>query len=224
MNYNFDLLKKTSIFTGLTGEEIQAALNCLHAKIEDYPKGTYLLRTGDHVEAVGLLLAGRTLIVQEDFWGNRNLLANILPGQLFAEAFACSPGEVMRCSVVADMMCSVAWLDINRVLNICPASCGHHKRMVQNLISDLARKSIQLNEKLTHMGQRTTREKLLSYLSAEAQRQGTTRFYIPFNRQQLADYLSVERSAMSNALCKLRDEGVLSFQKNYFQLYKHSAT
>lgn len=109
-------------------------------------------------------------------------------------------------------------MDVKRTLHTCDASCSFHGSVIRNLLSDIARKNIQLNEKLIHMAQRTTREKLFSYLSAESVRHNAVAFDIPYNRQQLADYLSVDRSAMSNELCKMRDEGLLSFHKNRFDL------
>lgn len=212
------LLKNAPIFTGINEQELTSMLGCLEAKTEAFPKGEYLFHTGDRAEAMGLLLSGSAFVIQEDFWGNRNLMTRIGLGQLFAEAFACSPGAVLNVSVVADEPCVVIWLNVRRILTTCPSACAHHTRMIRNLLSDLAGKNLRFNEKLTHMGQRTTRKKLLSYLSAEAQRQGSSSFEIPFSRQQLADYLSVERSAMSAELCRLRDDGVLRFDRNHFVL------
>lgn len=128
------------------------------------------------------------------------------------------PGARLGVSVTAEMKSAVLFLDVRRILTVCGASCPFHSRVVQNLASCLAQKNLRLTEKLTHITQRTTREKLLSFLSAESIRQGASGFDIPYNRQQLADYLSVDRSAMSWELCRLRDEGVLRFHKNHFEL------
>lgn len=212
------VLKSAPIFSGIAEEERDAMLICLGARTETFARGAYLLREGDRAESMGLLLAGSALIVQEDFWGNRNLVARIGPGQLFAEAFACSPGAALGVSVTADESCAVLWLNVGRVLTTCPSACARHSRMIRNLLSALADRNLRLSEKLTHMGRRTTREKLLSYLSAEAKRQGGPEFDIPFSRQQLADYLGVERSAMSAELGRLRDEGLLTFRRSHFRL------
>lgn len=215
----FDIIRGASIFSGIAENELKPLLNCLSARVSDYRKGDFVLRTGDSVEEIGLLLEGSVLIIQEDFWGNRNLMARILPRQVFAESFACSPGSVSNVSAVAEEPGTVLWLNVRRILTTCPSACSHHNRMVQNLLSDIAGKNLRFNEKLSHMGQRTTRGKLLSYLSAEAQRRGSSEFDISFNRQQLADYLSVDRSAMSAELCRLRDDGIMSFDKNHFSLH-----
>ena len=212
------VLRRSALFTGIRADEISSMLTCLHARRADYQKGEYLLRVGDRADHVGLLLSGSALIVQENFWGARNLVSQVQPGQLFAEAFACSPGAALTIAVEANEDCSVLWLGVQQILTTCPTACVYHTRMIRNLLSDLADKNLRFNEKLSHLGQRTTKEKLLSYLSAEAQRQGSEAFDIPFTRQQLADYLSVERSAMSAELGKLRDEGVLTFEKNHFHL------
>ncbi len=177
-----------------------------------------MLRVGDSPESVGLVLSGSVFIIQEDYWGNRNIRARTAPGQLFAEAFACVSGAVMDVSVVADEDSAVMWLNVGRLLHTCPTSCSHHSRMIRNLLSDLAANNLRSNEKLTHVSCRTTREKLLSYLSAEARRQGRPEFSIPFNRQQLADYLSVERSAMSAELSRMQRDGLITADKSRFKL------
>ena len=150
--------------------------------------------------------------------GNRNIISKVLPAQIFAESFACTPGSHLYVSIVAEEPCKILLLNLKRVLHTCSSSCVFHHIIIRNLLSEIAKKNIQLNEKLIHMAQRTTREKLLSYLSAERNRHNSTVFDIPYNRQQLADYLSVDRSAMSNELCKMRDEGLIEFNKNHFIL------
>ena len=118
----------------------------------------------------------------------------------------------------AESAVTVMFLHIRRVLNVCPSACSHHSQIIRSLLGELAEKNLRLNEKLTHMGQRTTRAKLLSYFSGEVQRRGGYEFDIPFSRQQLADYLGVERSGLSMELGKMRDEGLLDFHKSHFLL------
>lgn len=212
------ILKRSALFVGMDDAEIESMLGCLGAKYDDFDKSECILRVGDAPESVGLLLSGSVLVVQEDYWGNRNIRARIAAGQVFAEAFACVPGAVMDVSVVADEPSRVLWLNVGRVLHTCPTACAHHSRMIRNLLADLAANNLRANEKLTHISRRSTREKLLSYLSAEARRRGQAAFSIPFNRQQLADYLSVERSAMSAELSRMQREGLLTVEKNRFSL------
>ena len=168
----FPVLHTAALFSGISDEELAAMLSCLGARIDAFPKGSRLLRAGDAVDEVGLVLAGSALIVQEDIWGNRNILSKSGPGQTFAEVFACAPGAVLNVSVEAESAVTVMFLHIKRVLSMCPSACSHHNRIIRNLLSELAEKNLRLNEKLTHMGQRTTRTKLMSYFSAEALRRG----------------------------------------------------
>ncbi len=218
MKEYIDTMKKASIFSGIDDGEIDSMLDCLGARTESYSKGTYILRDGEDPMAVGLLLIGSVFVIKEDYWGNRNIRATITPGQVFAEAFACVEGAVMDVSVVAEKDSLVMWLDAGRILNTCPSACLFHQRMIRNLLSDLAEHDLKLNEKLSHITKRTTREKLLSYLSAEARRQGKSELYISLNRQQLADYLSVERSAMSAELSRMQKDGLLTTNRNFFIL------
>ena len=226
----FPALHAAALFSGISDDELATLLSCLGARIDTFPKGSRLLRAGEAVEEVGLVLAGSALIMQEDIWGNRNILSKTGPGQTFAEVFACAPGQtfaevfacapgaVLNVSVEAESAVTVMFLHIRRVLSVCPSACSHHSRIIRNLLDELAEKNLRLNEKLTHMAQRTTRAKLMSYFSAEAQRRSVYEFDIPFSRQQLADYLGVERSGLSVELGKMRDEGLLDFHKSHFLL------
>ena len=219
----FPVLHTAALFSGISDDELAAMLSCLGARIDTFPKGSRLLRAGDAVEEVGLVLAGSVLIVQEDIWGNRNILSKAGPGQTFAEVFACVPGSVLNVSVEAKEDTTVLFLNVGRILSICPDGCSFHAQLIQNLLIDMAQKNRKLSEKITHMAKRSTREKLLSYLSEQAVKNKSSEFEIPYNRQQLADYLGVDRSGLSVQLCRLRDEGMLTFHKNKIRLiYKNS--
>lgn len=193
-------------------------LACLRAEKKDFPKDAFLMRTGDTAESIGLVLSGSVLVIQEDVWGNRNILSKAGAGQTFAAAYACAPGSIMNVSVAAETPVTAMFLNVKRVLNVCPSACAHHSRMIRNLLGELAEKNLRFSEKLSHMGQRTTRAKLMSYFSAEAQRLGKYEFDIPFSRQQLADFLAVERSGLSLELGKMRREGLIDFHKSHFVL------
>ena len=212
------VLRSSPLFSGISAEEASAMLSCLQAEKKDFPKEAFLLHTGDTAESIGLILSGSILVIQEDIWGNRNILSKAGPGQTFAAAYACAPGSVLNVNVFAETPVTALFLNVKRILNVCPSACTHHSRIIRNLLGDLAEKNLRFSEKLTHMSQRTTRDKLMSYLSAEAQRLGTYEFDIPFSRQQLADYLGVERSGLSLELGKMRSEELLDFHKNHFAL------
>ena len=213
------ILRNTPFFQGMTAEEILSVLHCVNATVVHRKKGSYLLRVGDSTESMGLVLSGAVLSVQEDLWGHRNIMHRIGVGEYFAEPFAATAGSVLNVSVVADEDSDIMLLDMGRLLKTCPNACAHHNRLIRNLVSVMARRVMDLNEKITHMAKRSTREKLLSYLSAESMRQGKLQFAIPYDRQQLADYLCVERAAMSVELSKLQKEGFLKTNRNYFELF-----
>ena len=212
------VLRTSGIFSGISEEETEKMLHCLEVRPETFQKDEYILRAGDRVEAFGLVITRKVLIIQEDFWGNRNILAAVGAGHCFAETFACSPGAVLNVSVMAQTNVQVLFLNVKRILTTCPSTCSHHSRMIRNLLSELAEKNLRLNEKITHLGQRSRRAKILSYLSAEAQRHGSAEFDIAFSRQQLADYLSVDRSGLSMELSRMQEEGLLEYRKNHFVL------
>lgn len=212
------VIRASQLFSGISDDELTAMLTCLDTRQTNFPKDTFLMRVGNTADSIGLLLEGSALIIQEDIWGNRNILSKAGPGQTFAAAYACAPGSVLNVSVVAETPVTAMFLNVGRVLNVCPSACSHHSRIIRNLLGELAEKNLRFSEKLTHMGQRTTRAKLMSYFSAEAQRLGKYEFDIPFSRQQLADYLAVERSGLSLELGKMKNDGLLDFHKNHFVL------
>lgn len=218
MKQYLKLLKNTKLFNGITETEIEAMLSCLSATKRSYQKGECIFRKGELVSHVALLLEGCVHIQKEDYWGNSSILNEITEGEIFGEVYACLGNDEILNNAVAVRPSVVLFLDINRVLTMCSSACRFHGQLIRNLLSVLAAKNKVLAQKLEHMSQRTTREKLLSYLSEQSLKAGRPTFDIPFNRQQLADFLSVDRSAMSNELCKMRDEGILQFDRNHFTL------
>jgi CRP-like cAMP-binding protein len=213
------ILRNSPFFQGMSDEEILSVLQCVNATVLNKKKGEYILRVGDSTETMGLVLRGAALVLQEDLWGHRNIIYRIEAGDFFAESFAATPGSVLDVNIVSDEETQIMLLHMGRLLQTCPHACAHHNRLVRNMVSVMARRVMNLNEKITHMAKRSTREKLLSYLSAESIRQGKRAFAIPYDRQQLADYLCVERAAMSVELSKLQKEGFLKTNRNWFELF-----
>lgn len=220
MEQYLGLLKDTGLFQGTTEKEIGLMLSCLSAAKQSYQKGEYIFRKGETINSVALLLEGRIHIQREDYWGNLSILNEISQGDLFGEVYACLEDEKMLYNAVAVRHSVVLFIDVHKILTVCSAGCCFHERLIRNLLTVMAAKNKLLTQKLHHMSQRTTREKLLSYLSEQSMKTGSPSFSIPFNRQQLADFLSVDRSAMSNELCKMRDEGMITFDRNHFVLHE----
>ena len=218
MKKYFEILEKCSLFNDISEDDIDNILKCLSFKDKFYKKNDFIFFEDNKANYAGIVISGSVCVIKEDFWGNRSILAKLEEGDLFGETYALSDVEKLPISVVAMQDCEVILIDCKKILSGCSNSCSFHTKLINNLIRILANKNIALNQKIHHIIKRTTREKLISYLSEQAERVKSNVFTIPFNRQELADYLSVERSAMSNELCKLRDEGIIEFNKNEFKL------
>ena len=214
------LPENTSLFTGVSEIEAREMLQCLNPEHRHYSKDESIFRAGERIEVFGLMLSGSALIVQEDYWGNRNIISHVETGELFGESFAARPSQPLNFSVIAAEECEIIFLQLRRVLTTCPTACAHHRRIIENLLAVVSEKNQRLNEKLIHISQRGTRQKLLSYLSACAEQAASPIFEIPFNRQELADYLSVDRSALSAELSRLKADGLLDFHRSSFKILR----
>ena len=218
MKKYIEILKRTQLFSGVSDTEISAMLNCLQAKLLTFQKGDYVFREGERIDNITVLVKGKLLVQHDDFWGNRNIVNVIRVGEMFGEAYVAPESGSLLNDVIAEEDSAVIFFDVRRILTVCSTACRFHSMVIQNLFFAISEKNRKLVQKIGHMSKRSTRAKLLSYLSEEAKRQNSSHFTMPFTRQQLADFLCVDRSAMSNELCKMRDEGLLQFAKNQFIL------
>ncbi|MBE5792921.1 MAG: Crp/Fnr family transcriptional regulator [Clostridia bacterium] len=216
------ILKNSQLFSGVSDDEILSMLSCLGARMKIFEKGDVIFHEGEYVSDILVMLKGEAHVQSIDYWGNRTILNRVAQGDMFLEAYCTPDAGALKLDVVAAQKSVVAFFDVRRVITTCSAACRFHAMVVQNLVFALSEKNRKLVAKLMHMSGRTTRAKLISYLSEEAKKHASGEFTIPFNRQQLADYLSVDRSAMSLELCKMRDSGMLEFEKNRFKLLLHS--
>ena len=222
MKFDTKILTKTALFDGMTLEQIESLLPCLGAVIKEYEKNQIIFLEGDRATKFGIVLDGSVRIIKEDFNGNRSVLASVERYELFAESYACSDEKYYPVSVVSEGKSVVMVIEIQRIYSSCINSCDIHRLLFRNLMKIIARKNIIFNRKIDFMSRRTTKEKIMAYLYSEAERAGSNSFTIPFDRQALADYLGVERSAMSSEIGKLRDEGVIEVDKSYFKILKNS--
>lgn len=218
MNQYIPIMLRSALFHGLTPEDLEQLLQRHPPVCRRYHRKEYLLHAGETIERFGLVVEGSVTVMKEDFWGNRNILARIQPSELFAESYAIAAHQVLGVSVMTDEGATVLFFHMGEFLAPTAEPDKLSGQILRNLLQVVTQKNLQLNAKLTHLTQRTTREKLLSYLSAESIRQSSLSFDIPFDRQQLADFLCVERAAMSVELSKLQKEGLLVTKRNHFEL------
>ncbi len=210
---------KTQLFAGISEAEIEILSSCIAPTIRSFQRQQVVFLEGETAKWICIVLQGCIQISKEDYFGNRHIVANITDGQLFAESYALA-GLPLQVSAISMSESNVLFLDCEKLRLPCSHCCDAHKRLIQNLLQILSKKNLQLSYKLDLVSRRSTREKLLTFLSNEAIKAGSNSFSIPFNRQELADYLCVERSAMSAELSKLQREGLLQSHRNQFILFK----
>jgi CRP-like cAMP-binding protein len=215
---NISEVLKSPLFDGIAQEEVEPLLKCLFAFNKSYGKGQAVFFSGEKAVYAGIVLRGEVQIVKEDFLGNRAIIANVLPGELFGEVFSLAKTQSLPVGAVAAQECEILFFDCAKILNVCASVCGYHMRLLENLVKILVSKNLVLNQKIGVLSKRGTREKLIEYLSDQARIWGKNKFVIPFDRQELADYLCVDRSAMSAEISKMQKEGILRTQKSRFEL------
>ena len=212
------VLQSCSLFTGIDAQELNAIIACLSPQVVSVKQDATILFEGDRAHLVGIVLSGGAQIISEDFYGNRNIVTHIGPGELFGETFACAGVASLPVNVVATCESKIMLLECHRILTSCANACGFHSRLIYNMLKVVATKNLIFHQKIEITSKRTTREKIMAYLMAQAKLHGSDSFTIPFDRQQLADYLAVERSAMSAQISQLQKDGIIECKKNYFKL------
>lgn len=218
MEKYLSVLEACTLFEGISREDIPGMLACLGAVVRRLGKNQQILSAGDAANALGILLSGSAYIEKQDFYGNRSIVGRVEPGELFAESFACAGMAELPVSVVANEDCQVMFIDCQRITVSCSNACAFHSRMIFNLLKAVAARNLQFHQKLEITSKRTTREKLMAYLQNQAKQAGSNTFTIAYDRQGLADYLGVERSAMSAELGKLQRDGILQTHRSQFTL------
>lgn len=222
MKKYIDIIGKCALFEGIERDDIMEMLNSMKARVINTSKNQIIFSEGDPAEYMGLLISGSVRIIREDYYGNRSIVAEVEPGELFAETIAAAGAENMPVSAAASEESEIMLIDFRRML-CCEANDRGRiqNRLISNLLRVVAEKNMILNRKIEIISCRTTREKLLTYLLAEAKRRNSSEFEIPYNRQELADYLGVDRSAMSAEIARLRRDGIIESKKSRFRLLGH---
>ena len=215
---NTFFLANTPLFHGIKEVEISEMLHCLNSREKKYKKDEIIFRAGTSVSEIGLVESGSVNIVVNFYWGNSHIFGHVGKGQVFAENYAAIPGQELVCDVVASEDTEVLFLSMNKMLTTCQRGCAFHSLIIHNMLRISAQKNLNMSSRMMHTASKSLRDRLLSYLSEQATLNGSAHFKIPFDRQQLADYLAVDRSAMSNELSKMQKDGLITYHKNEFTL------
>ena len=218
MKKYFETLKKCPLFFGIREEELLRMLHCLGAEIESFEKKDTVFAEGIEARQIGIMLSGEAESVSYDYYGNRSIINQICESDIFGEAFACAESKSLPVSIEAVNKSEIMLINCSHILHTCSNNCAHHQQMIYNLMRDLAQKTVRFHQKIEVTSKRTTRDKLLAYLDIVSKEQNSRSFDIPFDRQELADYLEVDRSGLSAEISKLRKEGVISSNKKHFKL------
>ena len=212
------ILERCPLFDGICMEDLSAMLGCIGGRTVSVAKGQSVYREGDPATHVGMVLSGAVRMVREDYYGNRSIVAHIGPAELFGETYACAGITSLPISIVAEADSTLLLMDCRRITTTCSSACAFHSRIIYNLLRLVAVKNLVFDQKIQVTSKRTTREKLMAFLLNQAKLQGSNNFTIPYDRQELADYLEVDRSGLSAEISKLRREGILESDKKHFTL------
>ena len=219
MKKYMDILSRCNLFEHIETEHISAMLNCLGAEVRSYRKNQNIFTEGETAAHIGIMLSGTAQIVRVDFYGNRSLVTVLEPPQLFGESFACTETQSIPVNVIAETDCEVMLIDSRKMLQPCSSACAFHSRIIFNLMKEISAKNLLLNQKIEIISKRSTKAKLMTYLLIQAKQHGSS-FTIPYDRQELADFLEVDRSGLSAEISKLRKENVIDCKRNFFRLLK----
>ena len=213
-----DILENLSLFRGIDGSDLKAMLKCIDANIKEVKKDEILLLTGDKPLNIGIVLAGRIHVTREDYDGNRSLISVVMPGEFFAEALCCAGIPESPVTVTAETDSVIMMLSFTRILHTCTNSCVFHTKLIENMLAIIADKNLQLQARMEIISLKLVRAKVFRYLESQNHKNERV-FTIPFNREEMADYLCVERSALSHELSKMRKEGLIDYKKNKFTVH-----
>ena len=209
---------ESALFAGIRKEDMAGMLDCIGYHIRSYEKGAIIAFEEETINHVGVVLSGKVDMVKEDLWGNRTMLVRMGKDEVFGETFACGEDAMSVVTFAAAERTQVLFLSFSRVMHTCSHACAFHQTLIENMVRIIARKNRELMRKVEVVSKRSLREKILAYLSIQAQQQGKKTFEIPLGRLEWAQYLCVDRSALTRELAKMQEEGILDYHRNTFKL------
>lgn len=218
MKKYLEILQRCILFDSISEENLLNMLRCIGAKVQQYKKNQTIIMEGQKATHIGIVLSGEVQIMHMDYYGNRSLVTEIYPSQLFGESFVCAEVKSIPISAIASDNSDIILIDGKRIMQSCCNACEFHNQVIFNLLKVIAIKNLIFHQKIDITSKRTTREKLMTYLLQQAKTKNSSSFTIPYDRQELADYLEVDRSGLSSEISKLRAEGILKCKRSQFTL------
>ena len=206
------------LFNGINLEDRKAVLSCIGYHIRTFQKGDIVAFEEETIKHIGILLSGAVDMVKEDLWGNKTMLVRIHKDNVFGETFACGEDNLSVVTFVVSENAKIMFMPFDRVMHSCTMACNFHHQLMENMVRVIANKNRDLMRKVEVVSKRTIREKLLCYLSLQAQFWESRYFEIPFGRVELAEYLCVDRSALTRELVKMKEDGLIDYDRNCFRI------
>lgn len=219
MKKYYHKIKNSPIFFGMTDNELDRMLECFKGYIKNYEEGDMIIRQGDIITKIYLILEGKVNIEKDTYWGRRMIIQQLSANNNIGLALVASKNVESNINAICATDTTILILNYEKCSTMCQNACCHHSALIRNLFKILSKENIELIEKIENISQKTIRDKLLTYLSNESLKNKSSSFEIQFNRQELADYLNIDRSAMSFEMSKLKQEGFIDYNKNKFILH-----
>lgn len=208
----------TPLFEGIAPDDRLGMLGCTGYHFGSFSKGDIVHFENENINHVGIVISGAVDMIKEDIWGNKTMLLRARKNEVFGETFACGTDNLSIVTFQVSEDAHILFMPFGRMMCRCTNACPFHQRLIENMVRVIADKNRDLMRKVEAVSKRSIREKLLSYLSIQAQTQGTRYFEIPLGRIELAEYLCVDRSALTRELVKMKDEGLIDYDRNWFRM------
>jgi CRP-like cAMP-binding protein len=222
--YNFpmeDLIKKIKgfpLFAGIKEDDYETMMACISFHCSKYQRGDYVTLEEEHIKNIGIIMSGSIDIIKEDLWGGTTILLRMRSGEMFGETFACAVNSASTVTFIASADTKVLFMPFTRVMHSCSNVCVFHHRLIENMVSLIAAKNRDLMQKIEVISKKNLRDKIMTYLSMQAQTQGKRYFDVPMGRLELADYLCADRSALTRELSNMKKDGLIDYDRNTFHL------
>ncbi len=217
MKNSLQQILKNPLFDGISISTLNSILNCIGTTEKEYKRNEFILHEGDNIELIGIVVSGSVKVIKTDLNGNEIIITEVYQGDMFGEIFACADIFHSPVSIYCDIDSSIIFFNYRKIISTCGSACQFHQKLISNMLKIIARKGLYLNQRIDIISRKTLREKIIAYFNFTSN--GLKKFKIPFNREELANFLCADRSALSNELSKMQKDGLIAYNKNEFQLF-----